>query len=217
MRAAARPPARRLRLLAALAVPAALLAGCAQHSRHLHEEAWANHPIRVDRADREHRVPLREGAAPAGAWLAIAADHVRRGGGSEVRVRGHALDVRDASEALAAAGIPASALRPEPLRGARRGEVSVVFPVAEATPSPCGSFASDTREWHRWRNRPASEWGCATQHNLAVMLADPRDLERRRGSEGSYGAFPGRATGQVIQYGTYAPPPVPAATAGGSR
>jgi len=25
-------------------------------------------------------------------------------------------------------------------------------------------------------NHPAPNWGCATRHNLAVMVADPRDL-----------------------------------------
>lgn len=43
-----------------------------------------------------------------------------------------------------------------------------------ATPSACGDWSGDTAR--RYRNLSSPNFGCATQNNLAALVADPRDL-----------------------------------------
>ncbi len=202
-------------ILAALLLPLALgacgLSGT--ESRMLRDDPAFNHPISVGRAQREHVIGVdsrgRLDAAPE-AWLGIATDYARRGWG-KVYVSGSTGDVRAAARHLADAGVPVSSLHPMPERTTSRG-VTVSYGGAEAHASPCGAFSSDAREPDSMWNNPSSEFGCATQNNLAAMLSDPRDLVRRRGSEGPYGAGPGRAGGRVQDYGVYERPAAAAAT-----
>ena len=65
--------------------------------------------------------------------------------------------------------------------GDGRVEVSFVTYVAHTT--PCGDWsrnAADTAD-----NLPMPDLGCSSQHNLAAMVADPRDLEQPRGMDAS--------------------------------
>lgn len=48
-----------------------------------------------------------------------------------------------------------------------------------ATPSPCGNWSEDYA--FNPRNTRSPNYGCATQNNLAVMVADPGDLIAPRG------------------------------------
>ncbi|MEQ8934629.1 MAG: CpaD family pilus assembly protein [Amphiplicatus sp.] len=43
-----------------------------------------------------------------------------------------------------------------------------------ATPSACGDWSGETA--NRYRNLNSPNFGCATQNNLAALVADPRDL-----------------------------------------
>ncbi|MGD1935110.1 MAG: CpaD family pilus assembly protein [Candidatus Phaeomarinobacter sp.] len=47
-----------------------------------------------------------------------------------------------------------------------------------ATPSPCGNWSEDAA--YNPNNTRSANFGCASQNNLAVMLADPGDLEAPR-------------------------------------
>lgn len=63
--------------------------------------------------------------------------------------------------------------------GDGRVEISFVSYVAHTT--PCGDWsanAADTAD-----NLPMPDLGCANQHNVAAMVADPRDLEGPRGMD----------------------------------
>ena len=204
-------------LLGALLLPMALGAcGMAPpESRFYSDNPSFNHPIQVQRAEREHTFWVdargRVDAEPE-AWTAIATDYARRGWG-KVRVIGHSGDVRTVARLLADAGVPVSALEPMPDRSAPRG-VTVTYGGAEARGPSCGAFNSDAREPNSMWNVASSEFGCSTQNNIAAMISDPRDLMRRRGSEAPYGAGPGRAGGRVQDYGSYERPSLP--TAGGT-
>lgn len=48
-----------------------------------------------------------------------------------------------------------------------------------ATPSPCGNWSEDMA--YNPRNTRSANFGCASQNNLAVMVADPGDLVAPRG------------------------------------
>ena len=53
-------------------------------------------------------------------------------------------------------------------------DVVVSYSNYVATPSACGDFGGDVS--NRFLSRSTNNFGCATQNNLAAMLADPRDL-----------------------------------------
>jgi pilus assembly protein CpaD len=56
--------------------------------------------------------------------------------------------------------------------------VMLTFARAVATAPECGIFTEDFAFAPRNRNTP--NFGCSTQRNLAVMIADPRDLVEPR-------------------------------------
>ena len=74
--------------------------------------------------------------------------------------------------------------------GLKTGELRLQMVINDpATPPGAGSLRFATsqvnvpscRDWSEGdRNAPHANFGCALQHNIGVMLADPRDLERPR-------------------------------------
>jgi pilus assembly protein CpaD len=60
---------------------------------------------------------------------------------------------------------------PAPRQG---GEITLSFIRYVAESPPCGNFSTDLA--HTLSNAGMPNLGCATQHNLAAMVADPRDL-----------------------------------------
>ena len=53
-------------------------------------------------------------------------------------------------------------------------EVRVSYVGYAASVEPCGDWSSSVT--FTSENKPTPNFGCATQHNLAAMVADPRDL-----------------------------------------
>lgn len=53
-------------------------------------------------------------------------------------------------------------------------EVTLTFIRYIAESAPCGDWSEDLAK--TYHNRPMPNLGCATQHNIAAMLSDPRDL-----------------------------------------
>ena len=207
---------RSTHLLALLALPL-MLSACNSESRFLRDDPAFNHPISISSVPREHRIGLDLRGnldAPADAWMAMAVDYTRRGDG-RMTVSGNTRDVQIAARRLVDSGVPTNSLHLLPARSGERG-VSIRYSSREATTNPCGTFATDGREWASLLNRPSSEWGCSTQNNLAAMISNPNDLIRRRGSETVYGAGPGRSTGSAADWGVYERPAVPAASASGN-
>jgi pilus assembly protein CpaD len=76
-------------------------------------------------------------------------------------------------ERLASAGVP----REHILVGTadtRDGKVEIGYIGYQATTDTCGDFSSNLGDTAS--NRTSANLGCATQHNIAAMVADPRDL-----------------------------------------
>lgn len=61
------------------------------------------------------------------------------------------------------------------------GRVEVGYIVYAARTDRCGNFSKD--EGDSSANLPTPDFGCAVQHNVAAMVADPRDLVAPRGMD----------------------------------
>ncbi|HEY1961623.1 MAG TPA: CpaD family pilus assembly lipoprotein [Rhizomicrobium sp.] len=82
-------------------------------------------------------------------------------------------------ERLAQMGVPRSRILvgTHPVNdGDRRVEVGFVAYVAHT--DPCGDWSKDASK--TGDNLPMPDFGCASQHNLAAMVVDPRDLDQAR-------------------------------------
>lgn len=83
-------------------------------------------------------------------------------------------DVRDT---LAKAGVAAERISYTPYRAssaAERAPVILSYKQFVAVATPCGAWTEDYA--YDPKNLPPSNFGCATQNNLAAMIADPADL-----------------------------------------
>lgn len=113
----------------------------------------------LDRYKAESTGPLRI-ATPAGA-------------------RGHlavARTMRDVGEILDEVGIPREALLTARGGSARNGlAVKLAYERAVAVPPPCGTWPENLAE--NGERVPYTDFGCASQHNLAVTVANARDLQ----------------------------------------
>lgn len=146
------------------------------------------HPITVDQQTASMSIPIDPSR------YGLSRDQLRAIDGfvTEFRTRGHgpitvtapsglendidgqqtAADVRDA---LAAFGIDYRDMQGATYRTTSpQSSVILTFTRYVAAGPVCGVFTGEASE--RLRNRPAPNFGCADQQNLAAMVADPRDL-----------------------------------------
>ena len=168
-------------------VAAVLLAGsCAapMNQDTLSNDGAVNHPITVEARYTAIKLPF---SAPAAGLLPddaarldeFVAFYLERGTGS---LSISAPAGRDASaaisyfaERLASLGVARSRIMVgthEAADGDRRVEIGYVGYVAHA--DPCGDWSKDLSGTAS--NQSAPNFGCATQHNIAAMVSDPRDL-----------------------------------------
>jgi pilus assembly protein CpaD len=76
-----------------------------------------------------------------------------------------------------AAGIPKSRVELRlGDRGAGTGDAMLTFERYTAQAPECGDWSKNTAD--DWTNTPSSNFGCATQRNIGLMTADPKDLLR---------------------------------------
>lgn len=87
---------------------------------------------------------------------------------------------------LAAAGLPPQsiAVQTYQVAGPNLAPVRISYPKIVAQAGPCGLWPKDlgpsySRDYVE--NRPPYNFGCAEQHNLAAMVANPSDLVQPRG------------------------------------
>ncbi len=83
----------------------------------------------------------------------------------------------DAREILELEDIPPGAINASSYTAAREEKdapIVLSFVRYVATPSACGDWSQNAGRSSR--NTPMPNFGCATQNNLAVMVADPHDL-----------------------------------------
>jgi pilus assembly protein CpaD len=201
----AKPIAR----LAAIAGLAALLGGCYQHTSAAQEPAYPTdyrerHPITLREGDRAIEIFVgrnRGGLTPAQSADVLAfAQQWRREGTSGVIIdvpqggaasRAAADSMREVHSILAASGVPAKAVYVRGYHPAASALASIKLRysklVAEA--GPCGLWPKDlgpSADGDDFSNNPYWNLGCATQRNLAAMVANPADLAQPRGEAPAY-------------------------------
>jgi pilus assembly protein CpaD len=78
------------------------------------------------------------------------------------------------ADRLVALGVPRSRIMIGGETALPTDEVRITYIRYRAEAPTCGDWSVDLG--YTASNHPAPNWGCATRHNLAVMVADPRDL-----------------------------------------
>ena len=194
---------------AALATAAALLAGCNQHTTATAERPYPadyreRHPITLREGDRTVEIFVgrnRGGLTPAQrADVLSFAQQWRHEGTSGVIIdtpqagasaRAAADSMREVHSILAASGVPAKAVY---VRGYRPGPAALAsiklrYSKLMAEAGPCGVWPKDlgpSADGDDFSNNPYWNLGCATQRNLASMVANPADLVQPRGESPAY-------------------------------
>ncbi len=110
-------------------------------------------------------------------------------GSSNTRSAAEAL--REIESILAATGVPRQSMAVRNYRVSERtlATVRISYPRIAAQAGPCGVWPKDigpsfNRDY--FENQPSWNFGCATQHNLAAMVADPADLVQPRSETPAY-------------------------------
>jgi pilus assembly protein CpaD len=144
------------------------------------------HPITVQPDYRAVRVAYTGGQmAPDDAAKVdrVVQDYLARGDGalsvSAPEGRDSSRAITWAAERLVQMGVPRSRILvgTHPVNdGDNRVEIGFTAFVAHS--DPCGDWSKDGAL--TWDNLPMPDFGCANQHNLAAMVADPRDLDQSR-------------------------------------
>jgi pilus assembly protein CpaD len=194
---------RTARRLLAVAGFAALLGGCYQtpvaQETSYPTDVRARHPITIGQGMHTVRVFLgrnRGGLTPdqradvlafAQTWRRDATSgiviNVPHGGPTN---RAAADSLHEIYSILAASGVPRRAIYMHryTTSGASLVSIKLNYTKMTAHAGPCGLWPedlgpSDTTAYNE--NRPYWNFGCATQHNIAAMVADPADLVQPRG------------------------------------
>lgn len=147
-----------------------------------------NHPITVRPTFKDLKLSF---ATPASGltpeaearFIGFVQDYLARGNGSiSISVPkgpGANAAIRYFGERMAHMGVPRSHILVA-TRELSHGDPRVVlgFITYKASTAPCGNWTANVA--NTASNLPVSNFGCANQHNLAAMVADPRDLLRLR-------------------------------------
>ena len=164
------------------AVAALLAAACAAPINGPEDEVRVENsfPIAVEPHMETLRVPsdlaLADIEEGGGALQRFARDYLDAGAGTIGVVaprRAPELAARIADR-LVAFGIPRNRIMIGGETGPATDEVRITYIRYTAQAPTCGDWSASLE--HTAANHPAPNWGCATRHNLAVMVADPRDL-----------------------------------------
>jgi pilus assembly protein CpaD len=200
----------------ALAVAAALLVGaCNTNGAATHSAPFEyrdRHPIRI--SEGEHAIHVLVGTgrgdltAEQRAQITWLAGEWRRDSTGRLLVeipkgsanaRAAAYASREAQSVLRAAGVPAAAIAVRAYDAAdeRLAALRISYARIEAAAGPCGVWPEDLgvapypslqRMPANFDNRPYWNLGCATQQNLAAMVANPEDLIQPRATAPGYAA-----------------------------
>lgn len=192
---------QRLSTVAGLTVLAAVVAGCshnsAQNPGYFPKSYQQRHPIIVSEAPTHLDIPVARDRThlSAGARSAVAgfaADYRRLGAKSvEILVPAGAVNdeaavhiSRHAREILVERGVPSKRIsyRTYSVRGGEHpANIRLTFHSVKAhVPSECGVWPSNIANENQ--NSNYENFGCASQSNLAAIVADPNDLIAPRGN-----------------------------------
>lgn len=195
-------------LLRAASVMAVLLAGsCAAPTNDatVFEDGLRNHPITVAPHYQSIHVAFSDSSAGLspedGTQLAaFVEEYLGRGDGaisiSAPRGPNSSAAISYFGEQLAKMGVPRSRI----LVGSHDassgdGRVEIGYIVYASRADACGNWSMDAGDTAN--NLPMPDFGCSVQHNIAAMVADPRDLVAPRGMDA------GDATRRQTVVGTY--------------
>jgi pilus assembly protein CpaD len=195
-------------LLRTASVAAVLLAGsCAApfNDGSVVADGLANHPITVAPHFQSIRVAFSDASAgltpeDGAQFNGFVEDYLSRGDGSisvnAPRGPNSTAALTWFGEHLARMGVPRGRI----LVGTRDtadgdGRVEIGYIVYAARTDRCGDWSHDAHDDSG--NLPMPDFGCAVQHNVAAMVADPRDLVAPRGMDA------GDATRRETVVGTY--------------
>jgi pilus assembly protein CpaD len=204
---AKRHGATALRALAVVGL-ATSLAGC--YTQHVTQQAaypddyHERHPITLK--ERQHTVEVFVGRNRGGLTPSQRADVLsfaqfwRREATSGIIVdvphsrsieRAAADSMRDVKSILAAAGVPRNAIyvRTYKAAGPTLASIKLNYAKIAAEAGPCGLWPHDlgtSLDRAYTENQPYWNLGCASQRNLAAMVANPEDLVQPRGEAPAY-------------------------------
>ena len=166
---------------------ALLLAGCMNDSATVRSPEFGflpqeRYPIAVEAQMAVYQIPLnaaRNDVDPReeNDLRQIAVDYLANGSGSiALSASGNDRDVTArVSDRLVILGVPADRIMITADSGPQFGpQARVSFVRYRADPVPCGNWSESLAV--TYENKPTPNFGCATQHNLAVEVADPHDL-----------------------------------------
>ncbi len=202
-----RRSATALRALAVVGL-ATSLAGC--YTQHVTQQAaypddyHERHPITLK--EREHTVEVFVGRNRGGLTPSQRADVLsfaqlwRREATSGIIVdvpHGRSIEhaaadsMREVQSILAASGVPRNAIyvRTYKASGPTLASIKLNYAKIAAEAGPCGLWPHDlgtSLDATYTENRPYWNLGCASQRNLAAMVANPEDLVQPRGEAPAY-------------------------------
>jgi pilus assembly protein CpaD len=173
-----------------VSLAAIMLAGsCAEPSNFtvdpaVYADGAVNHPITVDPSYRSLKLSyagsLETMSTDDSAQLtAFVSDYLSDGNGALTVSAPRGSDSQEAiqgiAERLAAMGVPRSRI----LVGTHDvsgndARVELGFVAYAAHTTPCGNWSQDADD--TGANLPMPDFGCAVQHNIAAMVANPKDL-----------------------------------------
>jgi pilus assembly protein CpaD len=186
---------RGFKSLAVLVVLAASVTGCASPAENSVAQLYsaeANFPIKVEPQVATLVVQVDED----GRGIAAGEEDGVRAFAEQWKSRGHGdlsitvpkgtandVDARDAAadvaKILKSAGVDAGSIQVADYKGAANdanAPLTLSFVADTAVAAECGQNWSENMAFTP-RNQPWPDFGCSTQHNLAAMVEDPRDLE----------------------------------------
>lgn len=148
----------------------------------LMDDPIVNHPIQVQPV--YHAIKLAFSGADAGLmpddaqhFDEFVASYIQHGNGaisiSAPAGRDASVAIEYFGERLAAAGVPRERILVG-TRDAGDGRVELGYIGYDASTAPCGDWSRNYGDTAA--NRVSPNLGCASQHNLAAQVADPRDL-----------------------------------------
>jgi pilus assembly protein CpaD len=147
----------------------------------LFADGAANHPIDVEPSYQSIKVAFSGDLSPddASRFTAFVQDYISRGNGaitvSAPTGSGSTAAITYFGEQLAALGVPRARIlvgTHDAVGADERVEIGFVSYVAHT--DSCGDWSQDVAATET--NLPTINFGCAVQHNIAAMVADPRDL-----------------------------------------
>ena len=111
------------------------------------------------------------------------------GGGNE---RAANDTLKEALSIIAQAGVPSSGIGIRPYNpGEKNATLRLSYPLMVAEAGPCGLWPDDlgpSYDPKHFENQQYYNFGCATQRNLAAMVAEPADLVQPRAEGPAYTA-----------------------------